>query len=91
MRTRFAAIVGTVGGLVRRLSVKTFTNCIHVLPLLACDREPGAWGYPGCVWVSVGWLRWSVQVSLYTRPCEHCIGYTPNAEAHASATKEPIA
>ena len=67
------------GRIVRRLSVKTFTNCIHVLPYLACDREPGCWGYPGCVWLSVGWLRWSVQVSLYAWPCEHCIGYTTNA------------
>ena len=69
----------TVGRFVRRLSVKTFTDCIHVFPLLACDREPGCWGYPGCVWVSVGWLRWSVQVSLYTRPCEHCNVPPPNA------------
>ena len=72
MRTRFTALVGTVGRGVRRLSVKTFTDCIHVIPLRACDREPEGWGYPGCAWVSIGWLRWSLQVSLYT-------GYTPNA------------
>ena len=67
-----------VQDLVRRLSIKTFIDCIHVLPHLACDREAGCWGYPGCVWVSIGWLRWSVQISLYTRPCEHCIGYASN-------------
>lgn len=74
MKTKRKTAGSSAVGLVRRLSVKAFTNCIHVFPLLACDREPGCWGYPGCVWVSVGWLRWAVQVSLYTRPCEHCIG-----------------
>ena len=72
----------TVQQLVRRLSVKTFTDCIHILPLFACDREPACWGCPGCVWVSIGWWRWSVQVSLYAWPCEHCIGYTPNIPLH---------
>jgi hypothetical protein len=81
-------MTNTLRRLVRRLSVKVFTDCIHVLPHLACDREPGFWGYPGCVWLSVGWWRWSVQISLYTRPCEHCIGYAPNAKMMDASRKE---
>jgi hypothetical protein len=88
MKSRFAAFAGTVRRFIRRLSVKTFTDCIHVLPLLAGDREPGAWGYPGCVWLSFGWLRWTVQASLYTQPCEHCVGYTPNVSNDVSEGSE---
>ena len=66
---------GRVMRLVHRLSVKTYSDCINVLPHLAFDREPGCWGYPGCFWVAFGWLRWTAQVSLYTRPCEHCFGW----------------
>jgi hypothetical protein len=72
IRARFHAVVS-------RLSVKTFTGSIYILPFMAMDSEPGCWGYPGCKWVCVGWLRWSLQVSLYTRPCEHCFYYSANA------------
>lgn len=69
-----------VKSIVNRMSVKLFRDCVHVLPLLACDREHGCWGFPGCVWASIGWLRWSVQISMYDRPCEHCFGYTAKEE-----------
>lgn len=38
---------GRVMRLVHRLSVKTYSDSINVLPHLAFDREPGCWGYPG--------------------------------------------
>jgi len=66
--TRDARNEGSLRRLVRRLSVNVFTDCIHVLPHLACDREPGCWGYPSCVWLSVGWWRWTVQVALHKQP-----------------------
>lgn len=61
-----------LNALVRRLSFKKFTGCIYVLPTIACDVEPGAWGYPGCKWISLSWLRWTLQFSIYSYPCEHC-------------------
>jgi hypothetical protein len=75
-------MINAISRLVARISVKTFTaSYIDILPELSCGREPGCWGYPGCVWVSVGWLLWSVQVSMYARPCEQCIGYKRDATA----------
>ena len=47
-----------------RASVKFFYGPLYLTPYICCGREPGMWGYPGCVWISIGWLTWSVQFSL---------------------------
>ena len=59
-----------------RVSVKFFYGPLYLTPYICCGREPGMWGYPGCVWISIGWLTWSVQFSLspprlktLPRPC----------------------
>jgi len=54
-----------------RLSVRVFSSCVNLLPWLACDREPGCWGYPGCYWVAFGWLRKSVHIALADWPREN--------------------
>jgi len=47
-----------------RASVKFFSGPLYLTPYICCGREPGMWGHPGCVWISLGWLPWSVQFSL---------------------------
>jgi hypothetical protein len=52
----------------KRFFIKFFAhNSIFVLPFLCFDREPGSWG-PSCWWVSVGFLWWSINVTLYDWP-----------------------
>jgi hypothetical protein len=66
-----------IPAIIRRLSVRVFRDSINILPAIRCDREPECFGYPGCVWISAAWLRWSIQIALHTRPCVHCIGFQP--------------
>jgi hypothetical protein len=73
--------------LIRRLSVRWFKGCIYVFPHLACDREPGCWGYPGCVWISIGWLRWTIQISLYTGARKMPLPPLPSPEIKDGGTK----
>lgn len=55
--------------LIRRINVQLFTN--HhwtVTPAISFGREPGCWGYPGCYWAAIEWLRFNLQVGLHDWP-----------------------
>jgi hypothetical protein len=48
-----------------RWDVRWFRGAVEVLPCLTVDRECAGWGFPALWYVSLGWLRFRVQVSRY--------------------------
>lgn len=76
---RRANVLAAIAAGLRRLDVRWFRGPLYVLPFVCADSEPGAWGHPGCLWISAGWLRWSLTVYVYPRPCEGCLGWRPHA------------